>query len=354
MKKNVLISVGLLISLSAFSQGFFRLDWHDEFDGKELDQKKWSVQLGTGESEGLTDWGNNEQQYYTNENYVVKDGMLIITAKKEQRGNKLYTSSRLLTRDKYQTTYGRIEARIRVNAVEGVWPAFWMMPQESFYGQWAASGEIDIFEGKGRLPYQYSGAIHYGGSWPRNTYSGTGELHIPNGGRLDDFHLYAIEWSPDKMSWYCDDVPLAEVKGWYSENGTTGAPFDRDFYILLNLAIGGNFDEGRMPPGDFISAEMRVDYVRVYKWDDYLSEKETVDHNVSVISPEITISQSEHEIVIHSPYTIRTASLYTMSGKLTTQTDRTNILNTSTLDRGHYILYVQDTNGSNTFKVVIM
>lgn len=359
MKRIILVCIGgLLIGSSAFSQGFYKLHWYDEFNENELNMSRWDYQLGTGASEGLTDWGNDEQQYYTNQNAVVKDGFLTITAKKETYNNKPYTSSRLFTRGKYHTTYGRIEARISLSpAVQGLWPAFWMLPQDSPYGTWAASGEIDIFEGKGRLPGEYSGAIHYGGVWPKNTYATTGDYTFANDQTLEDFHIYALEWKEGELTWYCDNRPVKKITQWHSENGNFPAPFDTDFYILLNLAVGGTFDGYKTPPEDFTSAEMKVDYVRVYKWDDTLTEPEIPDQEagtISVSSDDISIDQTSDEIRIKSANDIKTAGLYTADGRLCARLENLNTIKTSHLNKGYYVLAIQDRQGhSRNFKVMV-
>jgi beta-glucanase (GH16 family) len=279
MKKNILIGIVLFVLASkGFSQGYYKLDWYDEFSGTALSPAKWDYQLGTGEN-GNWAWGNDEKEYYTQENATVSDGMLSITAKREARGGMPFTSSRILTRNgRYSTTYGRIEARISLPAVQGMWPAFWMMPENSEYGGWARSGEIDIMEAKGRLPGQYGGAIHFGGAWPQNSYLTSGDYHFPGGSTIADFHVYAVEWEEGSIAWFCDGALVGKrTSGWYSSSAPFPAPFDKDFHILLNLAVGGNFDGGKMPPDDFMSGVMKVDYVRVYKWSDTLTEPEIPD-----------------------------------------------------------------------------
>lgn len=360
MKRLILTCIAWSLFHSVLlSQGFFRLHWYDEFDGNTLDPDKWEHQTGTGASEGLTDWGNWEQQYYTPENTTVKGGMLVIRARRETKENKPFTSSRLFTRGKFSTTYGRIEARIRISqAVEGLWPAFWMLPHNSPYGTWAASGEIDIFEGKGRLPREYSGAIHYGGEWPRNTYVTTGNYTFPDEKTLEDFHLYALEWKEGKLAWYCDDILVKKISQWHSEKGPFPAPFDSDFFILLNFAVGGTFDESRVPPANFSSAEMHVDYVRVYKWDDTLSEPELPENSSGNIRADdtsgISISQTPDQITIHADQEIRTAHLYSANGKLCFSAERSNRIKTSDLDKGVYVLTVQNQKGqTKSFKVLL-
>ena len=252
----------------------FELVWHDEFDGETLDLTKWDYQYGNGGEYGISGWGNNEWQFYLSreENVRVEDGNLIITALKE---DNIYTSGRIRTYTNsgevlFATTYGRVEARIKCPVGEGIWPAFWMLPaDESVYGTWAASGEIDIMEAKGRLPYQFGGAAHYGQAWPNNTYSNQ-EYIFKKGTDITDFHVYAIEWEQDEIRWYVDDECYFTLKDWYSKNSKgepypEGAPFDAPFYILLNMAIGGNFDPQANVKNTEFPVEMVVDYVRVYK-----------------------------------------------------------------------------------------
>jgi beta-glucanase (GH16 family) len=276
MKKKypVIIAILFLSVLGASAQTYeLEPEWSDEFDGTELDLTKWSYQLGTGQTEGLTDWGNNEKQYYRAENVSLREGMLIFTAKREAFGGKNYTSARITTRGPrdsnpglYNTTFGRIEARISLPPIEGMWPAFWMLPQASPYGGWASSGEIDIMEVKGRLSDRYAGTIHYGGGWPNNTYSSIGDKFYAAGtGNCESFHNYAIKWSATKIEWFLDGVAVGNKTNWYSSAAAMPAPFDVPFYLLLNLAIGGNFDGNREPPAAFQEAEMKIDWVRVYR-----------------------------------------------------------------------------------------
>ncbi len=254
----------------------FELVWNDEFDGDTLDTSKWDYQYGNGGEYGNPGWGNYEEQYYLNreENVRVEDGKLIITAVKEDSVMP-YTSARIRTITNsgdvlFATTYGRVEARIKMPAEEGLWPAFWMLPVDtSTYGKWAASGEIDIMEAKGRLTDQIGGAAHFGGIWPNNTYQNK-EYVFQDGTDITDFHLYSIEWEPDEIRWYVDNECYFILNDWYSVD-TSGteyenpAPFDVPFYIILNLAVGGTFDsEADLDNAEF-PAEMEVDFVRVYR-----------------------------------------------------------------------------------------
>jgi len=245
------------------------LVWSDEFDETELDMSKWTYQVGNGAEYGNPGWGNNEAEYYTPLNVNVEDGKLVIEANREDLLGYRYTSGKLVTDSKFSTLYGKIEASIKMPETDGLWPAFWMLPQDNAYGGWAASGEIDIMEAKGRLPDTVGGTIHYGGAWPKNVYS-TASYTFPKGQSIGSgFHTYTLEWEPDEMRWYVDGNLYSTQNKWNSQTGATEnafpAPFDKNFYLILNLAVGGNFDGGVVPPGDFSSADMEVDYVRVYQ-----------------------------------------------------------------------------------------
>jgi len=262
------------------SQEGYTLIWSDEFDGDSLDKTKWSCQIGTGTSEGLTDWGNQELEYYTDreENVRVENGELVITAIKEEErvGGKMFTSARIRTMTDegevlFSTKYGRVEARIKLPAGEGLWPAFWMLPvDDSIYNEWAASGEIDIMEARGRLPKKVEGTIHYGQNWPNNVYKGQ-EYVFPQDTDITDYHLYSLEWEPGVLRWYIDNECYHTTQQWFSKGPAGGtdytwpAPFDVPFYILLNMAVGGTFDLESNPYSMEEPAEMKVDYVRVYQ-----------------------------------------------------------------------------------------
>ncbi len=260
--------------------GEWQLVWSDEFDGSGtkldsngVDLDKWGYQNGTGAEYGLDGWGNNEQQYYSKDNLKVEDGKLTITAKKESMNGKPYTSGRLWTSPTFSKQYGRFEASIKMPEGEGFWPAFWMMPKDSVYGGWASSGELDIMEARGRLPGETSGTIHFGKPWPNNKSNG-GDYHFPAGQSISSgFHTYAVEWEPGEIRWYVDGNLFHKANEWSSEGigqpdkYAFPAPFDQPFYIILNLAVGGNFDGNVLPPDSKLPAEMQVDYVRAYELD---------------------------------------------------------------------------------------
>lgn len=283
MKKILAICLICLSFISCSSSGNskikgYHLVWSDEFNGREIDSTKWDFQLGNGSLYGLTDWGNNEQEYYTKDNAYIEKGNLILEARKESKEEKPYTSSRVRTiKDDgtvlFSKTYGRIEARIKLPKGNGLWPAFWLLPATDDYGVWASSGEIDILEAKGRLANRTYGTVHFGQAWPGNKYSG-GMYKFPDDTDISEYHVYALEWEPGLLRWLVDDKVFYETKQWWSMGKDASepykypAPFDKPFYIVLNLAVGGNFDSNVIPEDYDLPAKMYVDYVRVYDKDE--------------------------------------------------------------------------------------
>ncbi|CAM3774322.1 carbohydrate binding domain-containing protein [Marinicrinis lubricantis] len=247
--------------------GDWSLVWNDEFNGSEIDRTKWTFDLTNGiENPG---WGNNELEYYTDrpENAKVQDGELVITALQEDYEGFGYTSARMKTKGLASWTYGRFEARAKFPEGRGLWPAIWMLPENNEYGVWAASGEIDIVEGWGSRPNEIVGTIHSGETWPKNNYTGkTIQIDPP----ATAWHTYALEWEPGELRWYIDGQLFHTENNWYSKglnqplNYAYPAPFDKAFHLLVNLAVGGNFD-GDPDESTVFPAELRVDYIRVYE-----------------------------------------------------------------------------------------
>lgn len=252
----------------------YEIVFEDNFDGDSLNEEYWNYMLGDGSAYNNPGWGNNEAQYYQKENVSLEDGKLIIQARKEAVGGKEYTSARISTANKVHTKYGRIEAMISLPAIEGMWPAFWMLPEsDTPYGTWASSGEIDIMEARGRVKDMTSGALHYG-AIGSSTYQTRSHIIRDSNDSIENYHVYALEWEELVMRWYVDDElfftmdnhETARGQKWFSmaDMDSLTAPFDWDFHILLNMAVGGNFDGGTLPPSDFTKAEMKVEYVRIY------------------------------------------------------------------------------------------
>jgi beta-glucanase (GH16 family) len=242
-------------------QGEWVMIWNDEFDAPNIDETKWNhVVAGGG-------FGNNELQYYTDQpdNSFIQDGCLVIQALNRAYKGQYYTSAKMFTQGKGDWTYGRFEVRAKLPFGQGLWPAIWMMPADyEKYGGWPSCGEIDIAEMVGSKPSTVYGTLHYGLPW-KNTGSG---FSLPPGQKFaDDFHVFALEWIPGRMTWFLDGVPYSTQTEWYTS--TPGAmwpaPFDRDFYIQLNVAVGGNWP-GRPDDTTEFPQQMFVDYVRVYKF----------------------------------------------------------------------------------------
>jgi len=258
----VLILGLVLLPLSAQN---WQVVWHDEFEGESLDPDKWSYQTGTGSEYGLTDWGNNELQYYREENVTVSDGMLHITAKKENHRGKNYTSGRIRTYEKGDWTYCRIEFRAKMPLGKGLWAAVWMLPTDAYYGGWAASGELDIMEYLGQEHNMVHGTLHFGDSWPGNKYNGT-SFTLEEGNLYSEFHDFAVEWVEGEIRWYVDGelYQTLDEGDWYSAGEPFPAPFDKRFHLLVNLAVGGNWP-GSPDASTFFPQKLVLDYIRVYQ-----------------------------------------------------------------------------------------
>jgi len=264
--------------------GSLRLVWADEFDGPGPDAKKWRYETGNGftvDGQYIANWGTGELEYFREspDNVSQDGGILSLTARKEActdgAGTPFeYTSGKLSTRGLFSFRYGRIEVRARCPSGKGFWPAVWMLPaggkniNSGKYGLWAASGEVDIFEGRGSRIQEATGAIHYGGQWPDNTNQ-NGAYLLEGDGGISDFHVYTMDWEDGRFTWYVDGTEYFSAEEWYSaksdsEDHPFPAPFDRDFYLILQLAVGGNFDGNPTAETEFPQA-LEIDYVRVYQ-----------------------------------------------------------------------------------------
>lgn len=238
----------------------WNLVWSDEFPGDSVDTNKWSFTIGGG------GFGNNEQQYYTDstENAYIENGCLVLNAIQESNGEENYTSAKLSSTSSW--TYGRYEFRAKLPGGTGLWPAIWMLPKNInvYGGEWPICGEIDIMEYMGSDRDTVLGTLHYGNPWVYNT----GYYDI-NGSFEDDFYDFVLEWLPGEFRWYVDGNLYQIQQDWYSadSSGTYSypAPFDQEFYLMLNLAIGGFFP-GDPNPADWTSTKFYIDYVRVYEY----------------------------------------------------------------------------------------
>lgn len=232
------------------------LVWREEFDGGTLDNRNWSHETGTGRN----GWGNGELQYYREENARVEDGYLVITAREETFEDSRYTSSRIVTRDKHDFRFGRIDIRALLPEGQGIWPALWMLGSSTDRGRWPGAGEIDIMEmigGQGR-----ENTIHGTLHWARDgghVYEG-GSLSLPAGTFNDQFHVFSLVWRETSIQWLVDGLPFLELD-------TAGKEFDvfrEDFYLLINLAVGGHWP-GAPDESTRFPQRLAVDYIRVFR-----------------------------------------------------------------------------------------
>ena len=244
------------------------LVWSDEFngaDGSAPDSSKWTY------DQGGKGWGNSELECYTNrlQNAQIKGGNLVITAQQESvpfacsdSAMSNYTSARLKTQGLFSQAYGRFEASIKIPKGQGMWPAFWMLGNNITTTGWPASGEIDIMENIGKEPGTVHGSLH-GPSTTAATSDATASFSLPGGQNFADaFHLYAVEWEPGVVRFYVDSNFYATFTQSQWPSGGTWV-FDHPFFIILNLALGGNWPGSPDNTTQF-PQQMLVDYVRVY------------------------------------------------------------------------------------------
>jgi beta-glucanase (GH16 family) len=269
---GIFLAIGLVPPLGAEAQKQkplegYTLVWSDEFNGKNgslPDASKWAYDIGG------SGWGNHELEYYTNraENARIEDGKLVITARQEPYtgpdGAKFnYTSARLKTEGLFSQAYGRFEARIKLPAGQGIWPAFWMLGDNIGSAGWPKCGEIDVMENVGKEPGINHGSLH-GPSSTNPTSDQTATITLPAGQKLaNDFHVYAVEWEPDAVRFYLDSNLYATFTAAQWPAGGTWV-FDHRFFLILNVAVGGDWP-GSPDTGTMFPQRMLVDYVRVYK-----------------------------------------------------------------------------------------
>ncbi|MDB5250884.1 MAG: glycoside hydrolase family 16 protein [Flaviaesturariibacter sp.] len=239
----------------------YTLAWSDEFNGPSLNGSFWSNQNGDG-CPNLCGWGNNELEYYTDrpENLFFQDGKLVIEARKEAFNGRQYTSSKILTAGKKAFKFGRIDIRAKLPKGKGIWPALWLLPQDNVFGGWPRSGEIDLMELVGHEPNKVYGTLHFGPG-PGSTQISRGYT-LANGTFNDEFHVFSLEWKQDQVKWLVDGVVYSTVNK--ADLGANNYPFNEQFYLIFNLAVGGNWPGN--PDGTTAFPQwMVVDYIRVYQ-----------------------------------------------------------------------------------------
>ena len=317
------------------------LVWADEFSGSALDATKWTPEIGNG----VWGWGNNELEYYTSNpgNVDVIGGELIITAKEESFGGFDYTSARLITKNKADFTYGRFEAMIDLPTGQGIWPAFWLLSTDNVYGGWPTSGEIDIMEMVGHNPFEVHSTLHYGpepGSGHR--YTGTG--YAPGVNFSSGYHLYAVEWEENQLRWYVDSVQIYELNR--RDLCPWDWPFDQDFFIIMNCAVGGLWP-GAPNASTVFPQEMKVDYVRVYQ-NVPVGIEDPIEN-----SPRLSLfpNPTQSAIFLEAPgLSVATVKVLDAQGKELLKKERFNLmheLNVEQLPAGLY--FIQATQGTKSF-----
>ena len=253
-------SISTFETITVFVDDQIQLVWSDEFSVNGTpDTTKWNYDIGNG-CPNLCGWGNGEKQYYTNrsDNVIVEDGILKITAKKETYQGFEYTSAKMLTKGKYQFTYGKVEVRAKLPSGAGTWPAIWTLGSNIDTVGWPACGEIDIMEHWGHNPTVVSSATHTPSCSGGCPNASVGEIIVND--YSTEFHVYSLEWTEDELRLYLDDIFLYAYNP-PVKNSTTW-PFVANQYLILNIAMGGNWFS--IDP-NFNESTMEIDYVRVYQ-----------------------------------------------------------------------------------------
>ena len=316
------------IFFSSLSYSQYALVWSDEFDNNELNLNKWTYDLGQGD----WGWGNNELQFYTNNsaNINVDTGYLHIIAKSQQFAGANYTSARIKTKDLYEFTYGKVEARMKIPYGQGFWPAFWMLGANIDDVSWPYCGEIDIME-----HVNNENVIH-----GTHHYDNNGHNYIGNSVVCDasEFQVYSIEWTPYSIKWYLNGSIYFQNS--IDPSSVSKEEFHSPFFLLLNLAVGGlwpgNPDSSTNFPGI-----MMVDYVRVYQNEFTLIESENPNQNFKIYPNPVK------DVLNISKENFISYQIFTIEGKeITPSFKQQKTINVSNLDSGFYFLKIENIDGS--------
>ena len=327
MKALGIIVTVLLISFQSSAQ--WVMIWNDEFDNSTLDNSKWVNDVGGN------GWGNNEAQYYTagNANLTIANGEARFTAKDEQLGTNEYTSSKIISKNLFDIKYGKIEGRMKMPMGKGLWPAFWMLGSNIDAVSWPQCGEIDIME-----HINNETKVHGTAHWDN-----VGHQYL--GGIINNdptaFHTYSITWDSLAIKWYMDDQLYYLLNIQNNVNGTE--EFHERFYLILNLAVGGNWpgypDGATVFPADFV-----VDYVRVYKDQAQLMVDELVSSNLRVYP-----NPANENLMLEGidGQESLNYAIYSLSGEKLSESmlQAANSINVSFLISGMYILEIKGGDG---------
>lgn len=250
MKAKLTTIALVAITLIGNTQTSWSLIWSDEFAGTTLNQDIWTYEYGN------SGWGNNELQYYTNDedNVAVNNGTLKITARQENFGSAPYTSGRIITNNKFEFQYGKVECRMKMPIGQGIWPAFWMLGANIENVSWPNCGEIDIMEHVNSEPMMH-GTVH----WFNNGHSYEGSSYSTD---VTEYHIYGIIWDETKIQFFVDGNFYNEFT--YSSGNNSATVFQNPYFFLLNVAVGGNWPGNPDGTATF-PATMEVDYIRVFQ-----------------------------------------------------------------------------------------
>jgi beta-glucanase (GH16 family) len=232
--------------------------WADEFSDNTLDSK-WKFETGDG-CPAVCGWGNNELEYYREQNIKFQNGYLILEAKSETFRGKNFTSSKLVTKGNVSFKYGRVDVRSVLPEGQGIWPAIWMLGSNIDAVGWPNCGEVDIMEmigGNGRENTVY-GTAHWDNAGNYASYGG--HYTLPEGTFKDQFHVFSITWDPNKITWYVDDIKYHEI----DITPAALSEFQKEFYFIVNIAVGGNWP-GNPSGTTAFPQRMMVDYIRVFQ-----------------------------------------------------------------------------------------
>ena len=234
----------------------YTLAWSDEFTGSSLNMSNWSFQNGNG-CPNLCGWGNNELESYAENNLSLQDGKMVIEARKE---GSSYTSAKIISTGKKAFKFGRIDIRAKLPKGKGIWPALWLMPENSVFGGWPRSGELDMMELLGHEPNKTYGTLHFGPG-PGSTQINKSYV-LPSGTFSDEFHVFSIIWKQDQIQWLVNGTVYGTANK--ADFGSNNYPFNEQFYFIINLAVGGQWP-GNPDATTTFPQWMIVDYVRVYQ-----------------------------------------------------------------------------------------
>ena len=346
-KISITILFVLLFTISSKAQ-FWNIVWADEFNMATIDTNNWTMETGAG------GWGNNELQYYTNRaaNATIINGQLVIIGKKENYLGSNYTSARMITKGKQRWKYGKIEARIRVPKGQGIWPAFWMLGDNFSSVGWPKCGEIDIMEHinsndeiHGTMHWDINGHNYYGGSTTLND--------------VTQYHVYSVEWNAAGIKWFVDGTQYWSGNTLNNINNTE--EFHAPFFIILNMAIGGNWP-GYPNPNTLINDTLWVDYVRVYE--NGLAPTSQTEHSPNTNNIRIYPNPINKDDVLNINF--KTSGQYNfilsdLLGKIHYYGDRqiTNSQNEGyqlplkNIPPGSYVLSIKNKLEIQTFKIVV-